>query len=53
VSIEKAIEIDTARGRPSGTATIIIVTAVVKKSKSFESVSLDIKEVDENRILKT
>ena len=39
VSIEYAREIDTAKGSPSGTATIMMVSAVVKKSNSLIRVS--------------
>ena len=52
VSIEKAIEIETARGRPSGTATMIIVKAVVKKSRSLTRVSFERSSLSETMILK-
>ena len=37
-SIEKAKDNETANGRPSGTATITIAIAVVKKSSTLISV---------------
>lgn len=54
VSTEKAIEIDTARGRPSGIATMTMATAVVKILKMFIKVSL-LKREDpsKNIILRT
>ena len=41
MSIEKAIAIEMERGRPSGTATITIETAMEKKSKIFKRVSFE------------
>ena len=41
VSIEKAIAIEIESGRPSGTATIITATAIVKYSKIVLRVSFD------------
>jgi hypothetical protein len=39
LSIEKAIAMDTDNGRPSGTATMMIATAIEKKSIALVSVS--------------
>jgi hypothetical protein len=41
VSIEKAIAMDTARGKPSGTATITTVIAMVKDSMRASKVSVE------------
>ena len=51
MSTEKAIEIDIARGNPSGTATMIIVMAIVRIYKSFNSDSLENILSEENIIL--
>jgi hypothetical protein len=54
VSTEKAIEIDTAKGSPSGIATITIATAVVKILRILRRVSSERRLLDdENIILKT
>jgi hypothetical protein len=52
VSTEKAIEIDIARGNPSGTATIMIVIAIVRIYRSFNSDSFENMLSEENIILK-
>lgn len=41
VSIENAIAIEIESGRPSGTATIITATEIVKKSRILTKVSLE------------
>lgn len=41
VSIEKAMAIEIDKGRPSGTATIIIAIEMVKKSRILTAVSFD------------
>lgn len=48
VSIENANERDTARGRPSGTATIMMATAMVKISMIFSRVKFESSWVSEN-----
>ncbi len=41
VSTEKAIEMEMARGRPSGTATIMMVMAMVRMDSILRRVSLE------------
>lgn len=53
MSIEKAIAIEIESGRPSGTATIITATAIVKYSKIVLRVSFDKRSYPENIILHT
>ena len=48
ISTEKAIEIETARGSPSGIATIIIVNAVVKILRNSIKVSVSNKDPEMN-----
>lgn len=52
MSIEKAIARETARGRPSGTATITTVIAIVNNSMKSRRVCVDRSSLlDENMIL--
>ena len=52
-STEKAIASDTAKGRPSGTATMTTVIAIVKISIIFNKVAFSRSWLSENRILHT
>ena len=53
MSTEKAIEILTAKGSPSGTATITIVIPMVKYSKMVKSVSVSKRPLLVKSTLKT